>query len=100
MDFKQELKQYQNTVNNELEKYLRKKESPEKILNNAMEYSLMAGGKRLRPILVMATYEIFKNDIKKDYIMENIKANFIRIKPNEIEHKLKYIESILINKDK
>lgn len=45
-------------------------------------------------------YERKKNDIKKDYIMENIKANFIRIKPNEIEHKLKYIESILINKDK
>ena len=31
--------------------------------------------------------------------MENIKANFIRIKSNEIEHKLKYIESVLINKD-
>ncbi len=44
-------------------------------------------------------YERKKNDIKKDYIMENIKANFIRIKSNEIEHKLKYIESVLINKD-
>ena len=25
----------------------------------------MAGGKRLRPILVLATYQLFKNDIEK-----------------------------------
>jgi geranylgeranyl diphosphate synthase type II len=28
-----------------------------------MEYSLMAGGKRLRPILVLATYKLFREDI-------------------------------------
>ena len=65
MDFRENLKKYQKIVNNELEKYLRKQECPEKILNNSMEYSLMAGGKRLRPILVMATYELFKNDVEK-----------------------------------
>ena len=65
MEFKQELKKYQEKVNEDLEKYLRKNECPEKILNESMEYSLMAGGKRLRPILVMATYQIFKNDIEK-----------------------------------
>lgn len=43
-------------------------------------------------------YNHKENDIKKDYIMENAKANLIRIKPAEIEYKLKYIESILINK--
>ena len=64
MDFKEQLKEYQNIVNKELEKYLRKDEVPEKILNNSMEYSLMAGGKRIRPILIMATYQIFKKDIK------------------------------------
>lgn len=30
-----------------------------------MEYSLMAGGKRLRPILVLATYELFKEDYEE-----------------------------------
>ena len=65
MDFKEELKKYQKIVNCELEKILRKEELPEKILNEAMEYSLMAGGKRLRPILVISTYEIFKKDIEK-----------------------------------
>ena len=65
MEFKEKLKIYQNQVNKELEKYIRKNECPEKILNNSMEYSLMAGGKRLRPILVIAIYELFKKDIEK-----------------------------------
>lgn len=65
MDFKVQLKKYQEQVNNELEKYSGKKDVPEKILNNSMEYSLMAGGKRLRPILVIATYEIFGKNINK-----------------------------------
>lgn len=65
MDFKVQLKKYQEQVNNELEKYSGKKDVPEKILNNSMEYSLMAGGKRLRPILVIATYEIFEKNINK-----------------------------------
>ena len=64
MDFKQQLKQYQQLVNEELDKYVRKEECPEKVLNNAMEYSLMAGGKRLRPILVISTYQIFREDIE------------------------------------
>lgn len=65
MEFKEQLNNYQQQINNELEKYVRKQKCPEKILNSSMEYSLMAGGKRLRPILVMATYKIFKDDIEK-----------------------------------
>ncbi len=65
MEFKAQLKKYQDLVNQELKKYVRKQKCPEEILNNSMEYSLMAGGKRLRPILVISTYEIFKNDIEK-----------------------------------
>ena len=65
MEFKEELKVYQQMINEELEKYLRKEECPEEVLNQSMEYSLMAGGKRLRPILVISTYKLFKDDIKK-----------------------------------
>ena len=36
MEFKQNLKMYQDIVNNELEKYLRKEECPEKTLNNSI----------------------------------------------------------------
>ncbi len=65
MDFKTELKKYQTQIEEELEKYIRNGACPERILNNSMEYSLMAGGKRLRPILVLATYKLFKEDIEK-----------------------------------
>lgn len=65
MDFKTELKNYQDIVNKELEKYIRKDECIEKVLNSAMEYSLMAGGKRLRPILIIATYKLFKENIEE-----------------------------------
>lgn len=65
MEFKQELTKYQQIVDKELEKHLKKEKCPEEILNSSIEYSLMAGGKRLRPILVIATYDIFKKDIEK-----------------------------------
>lgn len=65
MEFKEKLKQYQHIVNEELLKYIVKDECPEKLLNESTEYSLMAGGKRLRPILVIATYMLFKDDIKE-----------------------------------
>ena len=65
MEFKEQLKEYQEIINKEIKKYLRREDVPEKILNNSMEYSLMAGGKRIRPILVMATYKIFNENIEK-----------------------------------
>ena len=65
MEFKEKLKEYQLLVNKELEKYVRKNDCYEKILNNSIEYSLMAGGKRLRAILVMDTYKLFKRDFEK-----------------------------------
>lgn len=65
MDFKQELKKYQKIINEELEKYMIEKDCPEKMLYQAMKYSVMAGGKRLRPILVIATYQLFSEDIEK-----------------------------------
>ena len=65
MEFKDQLKEYQNIINKELEKYVRKQKCPEEVWNSSMEYSLMAGGKRLRPILVIASYQLFKNDIER-----------------------------------
>lgn len=65
MKFKESLERYQTIINEELEKCLIKQECHEKTLNEAIEYSLMAGGKRLRPILVLATYEIFKENYEE-----------------------------------
>ena len=65
MEFKEKLKEYQQKINDELQKYVRDEKCPEEVLNSSMEYSLMAGGKRLRPILVLATYKLFKDDVQK-----------------------------------
>lgn len=65
MDFKIKLKEYQNIVNKELEKYIVEDGCYEKRLNEAARYSLLAGGKRLRPILVLDVYKLFKDDYEK-----------------------------------
>ena len=65
MDFKEELVKYQNIVNNELEKYIKKEECYEKVLNEATAYSLMSSAKRLRPILIIETYKLFSNNYEE-----------------------------------
>lgn len=65
MEFKQKLLEYQEIINKELEKKIIKQDCLEKTLNSSVEYSLLAGGKRLRPILILASYELFKNDVEK-----------------------------------
>ena len=65
MNFKEKLNEYQNLVNKELEKYIKKYDCPEKIINDSVEYSLMAGGKRLRPILVIDVYKLFRDDYER-----------------------------------
>lgn len=65
MDFKIELREYVNIVNNELEKYVRKEKCPEEKLNASMEYSLISSAKRLRPILMIASYKLFKENYEE-----------------------------------
>lgn len=62
LNFKIKLKEYQELINKYIEKELKSKDCYEKLLNTSIEYSLMAGGKRLRPILVLDTYKLFKDD--------------------------------------
>ena len=47
--------------NEELEKYI-KKIQPPKVLHDSMQYSLLAGGKRIRPLLLFATLEAFQKN--------------------------------------
>ena len=65
MDFKEKLKENQEIINKELEKYLIKEEKEEKELNEAIGYSLMSSAKRIRPILIMEVYKLFKADYEK-----------------------------------
>lgn len=52
-DFNKRLKEYGETVNKALPKYLPKEDLPQKNVFDAMRYSVTAGGKRIRPVLVL-----------------------------------------------
>ncbi|WP_300349861.1 polyprenyl synthetase family protein [Clostridium sp.] len=55
---KEEVDQY-------LEKYFSKEREYNKVLYDSMAYSVNVGGKRVRPILMLLSYGIYKDDYKK-----------------------------------
>lgn len=57
--FMEELQQKVEYINNVLEKFLPVEEGQQRIIFEAMNYSVRAGGKRLRPILMEETYHMF-----------------------------------------
>ena len=57
--FMEELQQKVEHINNVLEKFLPAEEGQQRIIFEAMNYSVRAGGKRLRPILMEETYHTF-----------------------------------------
>jgi len=59
MDFKQELEKRRNEIENILSVYAPEEEGYQKTILQAMNYSLMAGGKRIRPMLMLETYRMF-----------------------------------------
>jgi geranylgeranyl diphosphate synthase, type II len=58
MNFNDKLNNWAEAVNGVLEEYLICENIPQKNIYEAMRYSLLAGGKRLRPVLAMAVYEM------------------------------------------
>lgn len=62
---KERLNEYSVLINDELDRLIEVNEVPEKTLKEAMKYSLMAGGKRLRPALILEGYRLFKPDYEK-----------------------------------
>lgn len=57
--FMEELQQKVEHINNVLEEFLPVEEGQQRIIFEAMNYSVRAGGKRLRPILMEETYHMF-----------------------------------------
>lgn len=57
--FMEELQQKIEHINDVLEKFLPAEEGQQRIIFEAMNYSVRAGGKRLRPILMEETYHMF-----------------------------------------
>lgn len=58
MSFKEEYQKRTELIEDILEKYLPEQKGYQRIITEAMEYSLMAGGKRLRPMLMRESFEL------------------------------------------
>ena len=63
MNFNEKLKYLQDLINQGLDDLLPKNTEKPAHLHDAMRYSMNAGGKRIRPILVFAAHEIFPSDL-------------------------------------
>lgn len=59
MSFEQELKQHVEEIEAIIDRYLPKEEGLQKTVIEAMNYTIKAGGKRLRPMLMLETYRKF-----------------------------------------
>lgn len=65
MDFKNDLKEKKILFEQSLESFMPNEQGLCKTLYEAMNYSLRAGGKRLRPILLLETYKLFGGEDKE-----------------------------------
>lgn len=67
MNFNDELNQKVKDIENMIFSKLPKEEGPQKTVIQAMRYSVMAGGKRLRPLLMQEAYRLFGKEDSKVY---------------------------------
>ena len=65
MDFLETLESKIVEVNKYLNKYLEEKDNPQATIYKAMNYSLHAGGKRIRPVIALACAELLDADTEK-----------------------------------
>ncbi|HDK25494.1 MAG TPA: polyprenyl synthetase family protein [Candidatus Atribacteria bacterium] len=64
MNFSKYLSDKKNIIDKALDDFLPLEESPPSIIHKAMRYSVFSGGKRLRPILTLATAELLGKEIE------------------------------------
>ncbi|WP_343250946.1 polyprenyl synthetase family protein [Diplocloster hominis] len=64
MNFKEELQKRVNEIEKIIREYLPAEEGFQKTVIQAMNYSILAGGKRLRPMFMQETYRLFGGSTK------------------------------------
>lgn len=65
MGYEDEIRGIKNIIDNELTNLLKDKEGYQKLIFDSISYSLLSGGKRLRPILMLKSCEVFNEDYLK-----------------------------------
>lgn len=83
MNFKEELKRRTEEAEHVIREYLPEESGFAKTMAEAMNYSMTAGGKRLRPILIRETYELFGG---KDKLCEPFMAAMEMIHTHSLIH--------------
>ncbi len=83
MSFEETLTREVARVKTVLKKYLPLEEGHQKTLLEAMNYSMLAGGKRIRPLLMLLTYEMFGG---KSSVVEPFMAGMEMIHTHSLIH--------------
>ena len=64
MEFLEQMKEKVKEIEQMIEQFLPKEEGYQQLIFEAMNYSVRAGGKRLRPMLMLETYRLFGGEEK------------------------------------
>ena len=67
VNFQDEIKKRTEEINKVIQSYLPEEEGFAKTMAQAMNYSILAGGKRLRPMLILETLRLFGGEEKRAY---------------------------------
>ena len=66
---KQALLKKTEQINTVIEAFLPKEGEYDQLIVNAMNYSVLAGGKRLRPLMMQTAFHVFANDTEEPEIL-------------------------------
>lgn len=84
MNFNENFGQRTKRAEEVIKKFLPKEEGLQKIICEAMNYSVLGGGKRLRPVMMQATYELFGG--KNEAVIEPFMAAMEMIHTYSLVH--------------
>lgn len=84
MNFNENFGQRTKRAEEAIKKFLPKEEGLQKIICEAMNYSVLGGGKRLRPVMMQATYELFGG--KNEAVIEPFMAAMEMIHTYSLVH--------------
>ena len=83
MDIRAEIQTRVDEIEQIIKRYLQEEEGWQKTIMEAMNYSILAGGKRLRPMLMSETYRLFGG---KSKVIEPFMAAMEMIHTYSLEH--------------
>jgi geranylgeranyl diphosphate synthase type II len=65
MEFKNWIDEKVLKIEECLSTIIKEEDNPQKVIYESMNYSLLCGGKRLRPVLMLGTYELFRGNVEE-----------------------------------